>query len=161
MDRNKRVFRIEDTKFIFATNFQGDPQKDRFHSGQRKANIIIPDEALAEEMRDYGINVRQTRPRDENDPDFVPTYYVSALVNYRCPDRFKPRIYIVSGDNDPVLLDEESVGTVDDMWVDNVNVTLSTNEYDDGKFSLYVQTMYIEQRIEDDPFASRYQRRNG
>ena len=154
---NKRIFCLEDTRFIFATNFEGNPDKDRFHSGQRKGNVIIPTKELADEMMDYGINVRQTRPR-EDDEDFVPTYYVSVLVNFRCPERFQPKIYIVSGDAEPVRLDEDSVKQIDYMWVDRVNVTLSPNEYEPGRFSLYVQTMYVEQRIDDDPFAKRYAR---
>lgn len=38
---------VENGKFIFDTNFAGDPKKDRFGSDERKANLVIPDIDLA------------------------------------------------------------------------------------------------------------------
>ena len=43
----------------------------------------------------------------------------------------------------------------------NVNVILNPYEYDpaNGGVSLYVRTMYVEQDLDDDPYAERYRRR--
>ena len=54
---------VENGKFIFDTNFAGDPKKDRFGSDERKANLVIPDIDLARELIDDGFNVRLTKPR--------------------------------------------------------------------------------------------------
>ena len=152
MENNKLVS-IENTRFIFETNFSGDPRRDKFGSDKRYANIIVPEE-LAEELIDEGFNVRCTDPKDG---EYEKTYFVKATVNY--DSKFPPRIYLVSGDNPPTLLDSESVCNIDTMYIKNVNVILS--KYYNAKidkWSLYVRTMYVEQELDNDPFAARYRR---
>ena len=76
-------------------------------------------------------------------------------LNY--DSEWPPKVYLVTGNNMPVLLDEESVGILDKIYVTNVDVVL--NPYHNqrtGRNSLYVKTMYVEQDVEDDPFASKY-----
>lgn len=150
---NNKIVSIENTRFIFETNFSGDPRRDKFGSDKRYANIIVPEE-LAEELTDEGFNVRHTDPKDN---DYEKTYFVKAAVNY--DSKFPPRIFLVSGDNPPELLDVESVGVIDTMYIRNVNVILSKyyNATID-KWSLYVRTMYVEQELDNDPFAARYRR---
>lgn len=150
---NSKIVSIENTRFIFETNFSGDPRRDKFGSDKRYANIIVPEE-LAEELTDEGFNVRHTDPKDD---EYEKTYFVRATVNY--DSKFPPRIFLVSGDNPPELLDVESVGVIDTMYIRNVNVILS--KYYNAKmdkWSLYVRTMYVEQELDDDPFAARYRR---
>lgn len=150
---NNKIVSIENTRFIFETNFSGDPRRDKFGSDKRYANIIVPEE-LAEELTDEGFNVRHTDPKDD---EYEKTYFVRATVNY--DSKFPPRIFLVSGDNPPELLDVESVGVIDTMYIRNVNVILS--KYYNAKmdkWSLYVRTMYVEQELDDDPFAARYRR---
>ena len=155
---NQTLVSIEDTNFIWTTNFSGDPERDNYGSSARKANIIIPDAELAEALIDEGFNVKMTRPMDGDEVVFVPKYFVNINVNY--DSKWPPRIYLVSGDNEPVLLDEQSVGMLDQISVENVNVVLN-KYYNDrvGRRSFYVKTMYVEQGLDDDPFASRYARR--
>lgn len=150
---NNKIVSIENTRFIFETNFSGDPRRDKFGSDKRYANIIVPEE-LAEELTDEGFNVRHTDPKDV---EYEKTYFVKAAVNY--DSKFPPRIFLVSGDNPPELLDVESVGVIDTMYIRNVNVILS--KYYNAKinkWSLYVRTMYVEQELDNDPFAARYRR---
>ena len=154
MAENKLI-RIDDTNFIYWTNFAGDPDRDRFGSDTRRANIIIPDPAQARELMDAGFNVRRTEPKEGEEDGFIPTYFVAVNASY--DSKWPPKIYLVSGNSEPVLLDEDTVGTIDDCRVRNVNVIL--NPYYSAKtrrFSLYVRTMYVEQDVESDPFASRY-----
>ena len=158
MVKERNLIRIDDAKFIYQTNFSGDPRRDRFGSDARKANITIPDINQALALRDAGFNVKETKPREDEEEGFVPTFFVPINVGYDSP--WPPKIYLVSGDNvEPRLLDEESVGDIDDCYVMNVNVIL--NPYYNpktGKRSLYVRTMYVEQDISDDPYAARYRR---
>ena len=155
MAKEKKIVSIENTRFIFRTNFSGDPERDSFGSTARKANIIIPDEELALSLRDEGFNVKQTKPRDGEEEDYIPKYFVSISLNY--DSEWPPKVYLVTGKNMPVLLDEESIGILDKIYVLNVDVVL--NPYHNARTnrnSLYVKTMYDEQSVEDDPFAGKY-----
>ncbi len=160
-----RTIAVDDTRFIFQTNFSGDPARDRFADARRKASLIIPDPEQAKDLIKAGFRVRETRPRQDDDPnDFVPEYYVTILLKYRNrknePVKYPPKVYLVSGDNEPVLLDEESVSCIDQMRIKNVNVILNPYEYDpvNNGLSLYIRTMYVEQDLDDDPYAARYRR---
>ena len=151
----KRLIMLEDTSFIYNTNFSGDPERDRFGSDARKANFIIPTEEQALRMMEEGYNVRRTNPAEGEEEGFAPTYFVSASLNY--DTKWPPKVYLVSDGADPKELDEESVGILDKCYIKNVNVVL--NPYYNprtNKKSLYVRTMYVEQDISDDPFRGRY-----
>lgn len=154
----RKVISLENTRFIHRTNFQGDPERDKYHSAARQATIVIPDPLLAEDMIDDGFNVKMTRPREGEEEGYIPAYYVKVFVNYAV--KWPPKVYLVTGNNPPVLLDEESIKTIDEIRVKNVNVVLTSREWSPGKYSLYVKTMYVEQDLETDPFAARYARRN-
>jgi hypothetical protein len=156
--RENKLISIENTNFIFNTNFSGDPNRDRFGSTARRANVIIPTYDQAMELMEMGLNVKQTNPREGEEEGFEPEYFLAVNINY--DSTFPPKIYLVSGDADPVELDANSVGMIDNCYVLNVNVVL--NPYRNqvtGRSSAYVRTMYVEQDIADDPFASRYVRR--
>lgn len=153
--KERKLIAIENTNFIFATNFAGDPERDRFGSDTRKANVIIPDHEQAMDLMDAGFNVRSTKPKPGEEDEFVPVYFVSVNVNYDTD--WPPKIYLVSGDAEPRLLDEDSIDILDKCYVLNVNVVLNPYQNQrNGRSSLYVRTMYVEQDIEDDPFAHRY-----
>lgn len=161
---NANIITIDDTRFIYETNFAGNPAKDKFGDNRRKCNLVIPDPNQAKSMLDKGYKVKQTKPGPDDDPDdFVPTYFVQAVLKYR--DRYgkelkyAPKVYLVNTDNEPVLLEEESVKVLDNIRAANVNVVLNAWETDDGGFSLYIRTMYVEQDFDDDPFAARYAKR--
>ena len=151
----KRLIMLEDTEFIYTTNFSGDPERDRFRSDVRKVNIVIPTEEQAMKMIDEGYNVRHTNPPEGEEEGFRPTYFVSVTLNY--DTKWPPKVYLVCGDAEPRELDEESVGILDDCNIKNVNAVLNPyNNARTGRKSLYVRTMYVEQDISDDPFRGRY-----
>ena len=150
------IITIENTRFIFDTHFSGDPNLDKFRSTQRYANLVIPDINLARQMIDMGCNVKLTRPKEGEEEGFEPRYFVRVVVNYE--SEWPPRVYLVSGDADPVMMNGDTIGMLDKMWIKNVNVQLNLHPWTDG-ISLYVKTMYVEQSLEDDPFAARYMNR--
>ena len=155
MAKEKKIVSIENTRFIFRTNFSGDPERDSFRSTARKANIIIPHEELALSLRDEGFNVKQTKPREGEEEDYIPKYFVSISLNY--DSEWPPKVYLVTGKNMKDLMNEESIGILDKIYVLNVDVVL--NPYHNARTnrnSLYVKTMYVEQSVEDDPFAGKY-----
>lgn len=148
---------VENGKFIFDTNFAGDTKKDRFGSDERKANLVIPDIDLARELIDDGFNVRLTKPRVGEEEGFVPRYFVKVKLNYK--STWPPKVYLVTDEDKSVLLDEESVACLDDIWVDRVNAVLNRYEGPNGK-SLYVKSMEVYQKVDDDPISAKYRRRN-
>lgn len=150
------IITIENTRFIFDTHFSGDPNLDKFRSTQRYANLVIPDINLARQMIDIGCNVKLTRPKEGEEEGFEPRYFVRVVVNYE--SEWPPKVYLVSGDADPVMMNGDTIGMLDKMWIKNVNVQLNLHPWTDG-ISLYVKTMYVEQSLEDDPFAARYMNR--
>ena len=153
----KKLIFIENTNPIWITNFSGDPSRDRFGSNARKVSLIIPTHEQARELIDEGFNVRMTKPREGEEEDFVPTYFVSVNINY--DSKWPPKIYLVSGNSEPVLLDEDTVDELDHCRIKNINAVLNPyNNPNTHRTSLYVQTMYVEQDLESDPFASRYAR---
>lgn len=159
----EKLISVENTRFIFSTNFSGDPSRDKYRSPERKANLVIPDVKQAREMIDAGMNVKMTHAREGEEEGFIPTYYVPVKVNYNIEwERLKPKIYLVNDVlREPLLLDEDSVGSIDDIDISNVNVTLKAREWDrDGNkgITLWVRTMYVEQELSDDPFAERYRK---
>lgn len=166
---NKPTIVLENTNFPKwenATNFSGNPARDSFGDTRRKANILIPDPEQAKELLKAGYNVRQTKPHADEDPSqFQPEYFLVGLLKYRdkngVPVKYPPRVYLVTDDGETVLLDEETVGTLDKTRVKNVNVVINPYVYDpiNNKMSLYIRTMYVEQGIDDDPFAARYRAR--
>lgn len=146
---------VENGKFIFDTNFAGDPKKDRFGSDERKANLVIPDIDLARELIDDGFNIRLTKPRVGEEEGFVPRYFVKVKLNYK--STWPPKVYLVTDEDKSVLLDEESVACLDDIWVDRVNAVLNRYEGPNGK-SLYVKSMEVYQKFDDDPISAKYRK---
>lgn len=154
-----RLIVIDNTKFIFKTNFAGDPAEDRFGSNKRRGNVIIPDVDMARDLFERGFKVKATKPKPGEEEDFEPTYYISVMLNY--DSTWPPEVYLVSGGSAPVPLDENSVGVIDKCYVLKVRVAL--NPYENkttGMKSMYVRTMYVEQDVADDPFAHIYANRD-
>jgi len=56
----KAKVNIDNTRFIFDTNFSGDPARDRYGSPKRRVNVVIPTEEKAQQLIDMGVNVKQT-----------------------------------------------------------------------------------------------------
>ena len=86
MYTKRQKVNIDDTRFIFTTNFSGSPERDRFGSDQRRVNVVIPTEELAQHLLDLGVKVKQTKPNPERtyDEPFVPTL---SLIHISEPTR--------------------------------------------------------------------------
>lgn len=154
---------IENTRFIFATNFAGDPNADRFNDGRRKCNIVIPTEEMAQALIDIGVKVKTTKPSMDDDGNAYPVEkYVTATLKYdtRTGEKVKypPKVCLVNVNGVPIELTEETVGMLDGIRVKNVNVVLNIFEYNPITHdkSLYIRTLYVEQDLDNDPFMSRY-----
>lgn len=152
---------IENTKFIWKTNWAGEIRKeDRFPSKTRRGCILIPDPEMAHEMAADGFRVRQTQPYEGEEEGFVPEYYVEAKMKFMDEGaRSNPSVYLVDEEDYAQPLDMETVGIIDEIRVDRVNVIL--NPYSSAMAqnpTLYVRTMYVFQDLTSDPWANLYRR---
>lgn len=150
----RQVIVFENTKFIFVTNFSGDPSRDNYGSSERKANIIIPSKEMADRLSEDGFNVRVTKPREGYEDEYEPQYYINIKLNYNFPT--PPVVYMVK-DGRRTMLQEAQLVDIDHARITNVNAVC--NPYFNqkrGTKSLYVQTMYVEVDSNYDPFAERY-----
>lgn len=163
-------YEIRDTRFAYRTNLAGDPTRSKYADDRRMATIIIP-ENIAEEMAANGVKVKQTRP-GKNHPhpeEFEPEYFVQAQAKFRNrfgePVKYPSRVYLVCGDNERRLLDEEDLELIDRIPVKNVKVLLNENRKNpEDRPSLYIRVMDVEQDMDAeiydydyDPFAGDYQ----
>ena len=82
MYTKRQKVNIDDTNFIFTTNFSGDPNRDRFGSTMRRVNVIVPTAEKARELEDLGVTVKQTKPNPERtyDEPFMPTLFVPVNI---------------------------------------------------------------------------------
>ena len=153
--RERKTVIIENTGMIFR-NFAGKAGKYN-DAGRRNFCIFIDDNDLAQKMSDEGWNVRILRPREEGDE---PRHYLKIKVAFR--DREgnlksnPPKIYMVTR-RGKMLLDEESVDTLDYADISNVDVEFAPSYYEkDGEtgISAYLRTLYAV--IEEDAFAEKY-----
>lgn len=159
MNNDLKTFQLDNTKFIFKTNFAGDPSKDTFGNDAKKGNIIINNILLARDLLDAGVNVKTTKPGPHDDPEtFVPKYYASIQLNFN--SAMPPKVMMVDDEGNRTRLDEDNCGIIDEISIRRVRAVINiyTNKKTNKK-SLYVRTMYVEQNIPDDPFAADYDSR--
>lgn len=164
---NVNLISIEDTRFMFQPNLSGDPTKSKFGAKTRTCTIVIPDPNQAKEIAARGIEVCETTPREDDDPDdFVPTYFVRATLSYRNKYgeelKYLPNVYLVNADEVAVPMDEDTVSTIDKIRVNRIRVVMNAApKKDKDGYTLYIRTMYVEQDFSSDPYADRYKRYHG
>lgn len=153
---------IDDTRFIFSTNFSGDPERDRFGSKTRRANVVIPTKEQAQALLLMGVNVKMTKPNPERqyDDPFEPEYYVPIIVNME--SKWPPHVFWITPEGRKLQCTIDTIGQLDYIRTKNVCVqaNLVENKRNPGAFSLYADVMYVEQDVDADPYAQRYATHN-
>lgn len=145
----KGILQIDDARIIFK-NFEG--RGDKFNrEGDRNFSLLIEDPNTADALIAEGWNVKIKPARDEDESDFMRLPVKLKFTDYG------PKVYLISGDNKPVKLDEESIGCLDNIDIESVSMDLRPYNWDvNGRTgrTAYLQSMEVVQRI--DRFAARY-----
>lgn len=147
------ILQIDDATIIYR-NFSGAASKYN-RAGDRNFAVVIENEADADQLVEYGWNVKVKPPREEGDTPFM---YLPVKVKF---NERGPKVYLKSGKARNVL-DEEMISCLDD--IDIMGVDLDIRPYDwtiqegtpnqkSGR-TAYLQSMHVTQQV--DRFAERY-----
>lgn len=144
----KDILQIDDARIIFK-NFEG--RGDKFNrEGDRNFSLLIEDPNTAKALQERGWNVKIKDGRDEDDEPFMRLPVKVKFTDYG------PNVYLISGGK-RVELDEESIGCLDNIDIESVDMDLRPYDWDvNGRTgrTAYLQSMQVVQRI--DRFAARY-----
>jgi hypothetical protein len=142
---------LENVRLIFL-NFAG--KEDQFNSqGVRKFSVELP-EAVAQDMKRDGWNVKWPKPRESGDPDAEPRLpHIAVEASYRL---FSPQVTLITGRRRTNLTASE-LDILD--WADIItaDVVLQPSHYEmNGKAGVkaYLQKMFVT--IEEDVLDKKY-----
>lgn len=147
---------------IIFRNFAGRAEKYN-REGERNFAVVIPTEeikdALVNDVNRFNVgwNVKIRPPHEEGDEPFM---YLTVKVRYRLNERTGkitgPDVYLKSG-NSVNKLDEEMVGMLDDIDIENVDMDIRPydDEFNGRPFrSAQLKAIWVTQRV--DRLADRY-----
>lgn len=136
---NERIkgIKLENCRIVFK-HFSGD--KDAFHKqGERDFSVLIDDIALSQELEAEGWNIKHPKPNPDIAPEDdtrVPSLKVK--VNFKPgpleADERNPKIYLIGtdahGNQTRERLDETTVGTLDHIQLENVDLYITPYEWE-------------------------------
>ncbi len=141
------ILQIDDACIIYR-NFSGVGSKFN-REGDRNFAVYIPDEDMAEELKERGWNVKIKPPREDGDDPFM---FLPVKIKFN--DR-GPAVYLVTG-NKKTPLNENTVSCLDDIDILSVDLDIRPYDWDvNGKTgrTAYLQSIWVTQEV--DRFASR------
>ncbi len=144
------ILEIEDARIIFK-NFAGLGSKYN-REGDREFSVIIPTQEICDQLVNAGWNVKIKPPREKGEDPFM---YLKVKVKFNSRG---PGVYVISGNNRPTRLNEDTIKMLDEIDIQSVNMDLRPYEWEvNGKTGItaYLQAMEVTQNV--DRFAARYQ----
>lgn len=142
------ILQIDDARIIFR-NFSGAASQFN-REGDRDFHLIIDDTEIADALDREGWNVK-IKPARSEDEDPLMSMKVKVKFN-----GYGPNCYLYSGTR-RVELDEESVGCLDDIEIDRVDMDIRPYDWSlNGKTgrTAYLQSIRVYQRL--DRFAEDF-----
>lgn len=144
------ILQIDNARIVYR-NFAGEASKFN-REGDRNFAVIIEDQEIADKLVELGWNIKIKPPRDDEDTPFM---FLPVKVKFN--DR-GPVVYLKSGSADPVRLEEEDIGCLDQIDILNVDLDIRPYNWEvNGKEgrTAYLQSMMVTQDV--DRFAARFE----
>ena len=142
---------IENARIVFR-NFSGKPDKFNPNGGNRQFSVVIDNPDVAFDLKTEGWNIKSFKPREGEEGD--PGSFLPVKVSFKVRP---PHIYLCTKKS-KVLLDEDTIGSLDYADISGVDVVISPFQYDvrgQQGIAAYVKTMYVN--VIEDEFAAKYQ----
>ena len=143
------ILQIDDARIIYR-NFTGVGSKYN-REGDRNFAVVIPNQEIADKLTTEGWNVKVKPPREDGDEPFM---FLPVKVKFN--DR-GPVVYLKSGENKAIKLDEDSIECLDNIDILSVDLDIRPYNWEvNGKEgrTAYLQSIHVTQEI--DRFAARY-----
>lgn len=137
---------------IFSLNFRGDRWGK---NGTPSFCVYVDDENLVKSLQEDGVNVKLRAPYHEDDE---PRYFVSVNVNMNY-EFDTPQVVVWNGKVERSLT-AETVGELNDLDIEYVNLKVRKHKCGDGHYNLYLKNMYVAIN-EDDLKNDFYNHING
>lgn len=137
-------------------NFSGKVINPYNKYGERNFTIIIdPEQVDIQDLIEKGWNIHQGKKR-EDDPQFVPNYYLRVKVKYHPVNsdlaRLNPRVLKVTSAGE-LPMDESNIGDLDRDDIVRANITISGRWNDTPTYkgiSAYLKKMVVRVSEDDD-----------
>ena len=144
----KGRLQIDDARLVYK-NFRGEGGKYN-REGDRNFAVVIPNEEMAEELKQEGWNVKIKEPKEAGDMPFM---YLPVKIKFR---EYGPNVYLVSGQRRNRIT-EETVAMLDNIEIANADLDIRPYDWEvsgsTGR-TAYLEAMEVTQNI--DRFAQRY-----
>jgi hypothetical protein len=148
---------IENPRIIFK-NFSGKERKSRLtgkvvnREGTRNFCVVIEDPELAENLKQAGWNIRETKVTDEYDE---PLLYLPVEIRY---DPFPPEAVFMKNETKTVMLTEDTIGTLDRAKIVYSSLEIKASPWvnDDGQQRIKAYLKRGGFQIETDEFEARW-----
>jgi hypothetical protein len=147
-----RTILIEDATILYR-NFRGLPTRFNPNGGKMTFNVFLDEEIVPDLIRD-GWNVKRLTVREDDDPDILPQAHMEVIVKF---DGFKPPRIVVNTSNNRVEMDENTVGTLDFVDIERVDMIINPHDWDINQktgIKGYLKTMFIW--INEDYLEKKY-----
>jgi len=144
-------FTLEEAQIMPGSyrNFAG---REGPYNSDRTFCLILPEDVAATLAED-GWNVKETKPRDDDEDEYAPTLYLPVKINY---ENRPPRITTLTSTG-KTLLNENTVDTLDYADIISVDVIINPSKWaNNGKSGVkaYLKTMYV--KIDEDDLERKY-----
>lgn len=137
---------LENVKIGFR-NFEG--REGRYNAEGKRNFVIFLDNETAARLEEQGWNIHWPKPT-ENDTENEKNPFLKVHVNFNW--KGLKIVMIVNGK--PEFLDEDTVGVLDTAELENVDVSVSPYEYEPGKISASLASIYAT--VKTDEFMAKY-----
>ena len=137
---------LENVKIGFR-NFEG--REGQYNAEGKRNFVIFLDNETAARLEEQGWNIHWPKPT-ENDTENEKNPFLKVRVNFNW--KGLKIVMIVNGK--PEFLDEDTVGVLDTAELENVDVSISPYEYEPGKISASLASIYAT--VKTDEFMAKY-----